>query len=461
MRRLRASAGLAFELNPWLECVLKVRRNWPAAYAAAIAAVAIALGLRVVVAPFVGAHVPFSTFYPAVIAAALMGGVGPAILATMLSALVAWYGFLPPELSWSLEPKEDVEILLFLAVNGINITIAAVLSAMVERLVAQNSNIRLLLDSAREGIAVVDEHGSINLANLRLARIFGYRPEELAGTAVADLVSPHGAGATFEEASARSIAATVGAAALQCQHKDGSSIQVELRLHQVQHRRRRGMLATVTDLSERERAETNRRMLEHEVTARGNDLRALHRLLVQHAAIGPASGAEVAQLIIERMDRAATGMRLPESGGNRVSLSVMVLRPGTSFEGDDVALPPRLARLLGLVSSELEANSRLNGALSVADGSVRVRADVEGRHLLLLWRELDGPPADLPAPQSFAAFVLLDMARHFRLNPSLDVGTGGLRYRLHIDLNVFEPQGIRGTASVETLVQVTPASGLA
>jgi PAS domain S-box-containing protein len=451
MRRLRASARLAFEFNPWLEWVLKVRRNRPAAYAVAIAVVAAALGLRVAVAPYVGAHVPFSTFYPAVAVAALVGGVGPAVLATMLSALVAWYGFLPPEFSWSLEPKADVEILLFLAVNGINIAIAAVLSAMVERLVAQNSNIRLHLDSAREGIAVVDEHGSINLANLRLARIFGYRPEELEGTPVADLVTPRRIGESFEEASARSVAAAMGAAALQCQHKDGSSIQVELRLHQVRHRRGRGMLATVTDLSERERAETSRRMLEHEVTARGNDLRTLHTLLVQHAAGEPASGAQVAQLIVERMDRVANSMRLPEPVGNRVPLSAMVFRTRTSFEGDDVALPPRLARLLGLALSELEANSRLNGALSVADGGVRVRADVEGRHLLLLWRELGGPPVELPSPRSFAVFVLQDLARHFRLNPTLDVGAGGLRYRLHIDLRAFEPQDSGEPASVAAL----------
>ncbi|MGE3744055.1 MAG: DUF4118 domain-containing protein, partial [Geminicoccaceae bacterium] len=77
--------SLGFRLYPWLEPLLAIRRKWWAAYGIALGLVAVALLMRWLVAHYVGPRVPFITFYPAIIVAALLGGLGPGIVATMLS----------------------------------------------------------------------------------------------------------------------------------------------------------------------------------------------------------------------------------------------------------------------------------------------------------------------------------------------------------------------------------------
>ena len=118
MHRSRTPSALGFEFGPWMKRILVVRTNRPASYAISVALVLAAIGIRWIIDPFVGTHVPFTTFYPAVFAAALIGGLGPAMLAIALAALAAWYIFMPPALSFALEQSGDAEILLFVVVNA-------------------------------------------------------------------------------------------------------------------------------------------------------------------------------------------------------------------------------------------------------------------------------------------------------------------------------------------------------
>jgi signal transduction histidine kinase/ActR/RegA family two-component response regulator len=83
---------------PWLERSVTRAPRLPipawAGYPAGMVAVAVAFGIRVVVgSSLVG--VPYITFFPAVILTAVLGGLGPGILATALSVLVVASGVLP------------------------------------------------------------------------------------------------------------------------------------------------------------------------------------------------------------------------------------------------------------------------------------------------------------------------------------------------------------------------------
>ena len=70
-------------------------------YLFGIGCVLIAAVVRVVLLPWVGLDVPFITFFVAVSATAWYRGLGPALFASLLSALLAVYLFLPP--LWSLQ----------------------------------------------------------------------------------------------------------------------------------------------------------------------------------------------------------------------------------------------------------------------------------------------------------------------------------------------------------------------
>jgi two-component system, cell cycle sensor histidine kinase and response regulator CckA len=60
-------------------------------YLWAIAAVSVALVLRILLSPVLGTDFPFITLFPAVFVVAFVAGFGPAVLATMLSAITAVY----------------------------------------------------------------------------------------------------------------------------------------------------------------------------------------------------------------------------------------------------------------------------------------------------------------------------------------------------------------------------------
>lgn len=72
-----------------------------AVYGLTLAAIAVAGLLRWLFDPFLGDQLPFITFALGVAAAAWLGGLRPALLATGLGFVVAWYFFVPPRHSFA------------------------------------------------------------------------------------------------------------------------------------------------------------------------------------------------------------------------------------------------------------------------------------------------------------------------------------------------------------------------
>src|SRR5207247_2166159 len=66
--------------------------------------------------------------------------------------------------------------------------VVALLNAQVERVMAQEENLRVLFESAPNGIIVVDEQGRIKLVNAGIEKLFGYKRLELLGRNVEVLV---------------------------------------------------------------------------------------------------------------------------------------------------------------------------------------------------------------------------------------------------------------------------------
>lgn len=90
---------------------------WPG-YAVALAGTAAAALFRWIVGEWVGEIPPFITFYPVVMAAAMLGGTGAGLLATVLSALATDLFFIPPiGRLWPLAPGDAAGMTLFVAIN--------------------------------------------------------------------------------------------------------------------------------------------------------------------------------------------------------------------------------------------------------------------------------------------------------------------------------------------------------
>ena len=86
-----------------------------AQYACAVLVVILASLLRHFGDPILGEKVPFILFYPTVVLAAWFGGLGPGLLATVLSCFIAWYVFIPPTYSFALsDPSGSAQLIIFL-----------------------------------------------------------------------------------------------------------------------------------------------------------------------------------------------------------------------------------------------------------------------------------------------------------------------------------------------------------
>src|SRR4029453_14907702 len=85
------------------------------AYAFAIVCVALAAAVRWVAGLWFEGIVPFATFFPGVLLAALIGGIGPGILAAIAGGLIGWWAFLPPSMTFfPLRPAQVISLLAYL-----------------------------------------------------------------------------------------------------------------------------------------------------------------------------------------------------------------------------------------------------------------------------------------------------------------------------------------------------------
>jgi len=85
------------------------------AYAFAIFCVSVAAAVRWVAGLWFEGIVPFATFFPAVLLAALVGGIGPGILAAIAGGLIGWWVFLPPANGFfPLKPGQVISLIAYL-----------------------------------------------------------------------------------------------------------------------------------------------------------------------------------------------------------------------------------------------------------------------------------------------------------------------------------------------------------
>jgi signal transduction histidine kinase/ActR/RegA family two-component response regulator len=123
-----------------------------ASYGVAVLAVAAAAALRVPLLPVLGDSNPFTLFYPAVMLAGWVGGVGPGLLATVLSTLAAWYFFIPPAFSFRLARGSDyVQLFLYFLVGLVITWLNETRHRGLRRIAAAHRTERQQRESARCG----------------------------------------------------------------------------------------------------------------------------------------------------------------------------------------------------------------------------------------------------------------------------------------------------------------------
>lgn len=124
---------------------------------------------------------------------------------------------------------------------------------------AAGGQLQAILDTAIEGIIVIDEHGVITTFNRAAAKMFGYDLDEVLGCNVSMLM-PHSTGGEHDQFIAGYLqtgqAKIIGnGREVVGLRKDGSTFPIELAVSEVSHDGRRSFTGIVRDISNRKRLE--------------------------------------------------------------------------------------------------------------------------------------------------------------------------------------------------------------
>ena len=227
-------------------------------YAAAVLACIAAWGLRVALDPLLGAQITYAPLLLSVAFAAWYGGLGPAVLATLLGAGIAWFGYLSPRDRFgALSIDDAVQLGLYcgaaLCIGGI----ASALRASRERaqalarnllareaglertraeLAAERDRFRITLQAIADAVIATDAQGSVTFVNDCAAALTGWSPAEAIGKPLAkvfrtlDERTRKGVGVVLEHGGDDATAGMVLAA------RDGTERAVESKVSAIRDR---------------------------------------------------------------------------------------------------------------------------------------------------------------------------------------------------------------------------------
>jgi two-component sensor histidine kinase len=151
---------------------------------------------------------------------------------------------------------------------------------------------------------------------------------------------------------------------------------------------------------------------------------------------------QLGQTLIERVRLAAdTGDLLKSSKTNALVLgellAVIVQRSygdQVILNGPETALSGRQTHSLRLVFHEMTTNALKYGALSAADGKIKIDWHTDGAMLTINWCEYDGPKVGAPSKHNFGSKLIINMLKQIgaRLEPTF--AETGYCYRISVPL---------------------------
>jgi two-component sensor histidine kinase len=179
-----------------------------------------------------------------------------------------------------------------------------------------------------------------------------------------------------------------------------------------------GAVQISLDITERKRAETQRRLLTKELDHRVKNNLAIVQALVQQTLRNSESLEQAGAVLSGRLAALAQAQEMLTQAewlesGLRKTIETTLLAQTTSdrvtLDGPDLALPPSQVMAMTLVVHELTTNALKYGALSNETGTVKVSWKVDEKdelQLIIRWVELSGPPVAKPTRRGFGSRLL-------------------------------------------------------
>jgi two-component system sensor kinase FixL len=247
--------------------------GWAVRYGIAPMMVALGLAIRSLLAPILTNETVYTYFVPSVLVSAWFSGLGPGLVATVLSVLAVI--FLLPGAPNLTTPS---------IVNGVGfIVIGVVVSwggemlhqsrrrtiAMTRDALAREAHLQSILDTVPEAMIVIDERGIMRSFSSAAERLFGYRADEALEQNVKILMpTPYredhdGYLQRYMQTGERHIIG-IGRVVVG-RRKDGSTFPMELAVGEMNSGNRRFFTGFIRDLTERQNTEARLQELQSEL----------------------------------------------------------------------------------------------------------------------------------------------------------------------------------------------------
>ena len=428
------SLSRSFNVHRLATRLQRLQDNRYLGFGITIAGVALATLTRWAIGAYVLDRIPFTTYYPAIVVATLIGGFWAGVLSVLLSGLAAWFFFMPPAFEFSIDWSGGIALFTF-------IFVALLLVALVTAL---NSAIRLLrieIEQRRQGelashrlaavvansddaIVAKDLNGIITDWNAGAQRLFGYTADEAIGKHVSMLIPPdrHNEEPSILERIRRGQ--RVEPYETVRQRKDRTLVDISLTVSPVtdSYGKIVGASKIARDITQQKRATTQQEMLVKEMSHRIKNAFAVVNSIVGLSA--SSADTEIARRIQERLGALARAQDLTRPGllgtewgasypttfkalARAIFEPYLTLDDPTSnerliVEGPDLPLAQNSITGLALLLHELATNAVKCGSLSTGSGRVRIELSAADGEFLMTWTEEGGP--EISGPPEHAGF---------------------------------------------------------
>jgi PAS domain S-box-containing protein len=322
-----------------------------------------------------------------------------------------------------------------------------------EDLRLQEQRWRATYNHAAIGITEVDASGRFIRVNDAMTTMTGWSREDLLGRRL--FQNTHPGDKDVDEASyLRQVAGELDFYSVDRRFicKDGRTIWCVVRSSSVRDAQGRFLycVRVVHDITERKQAEERQKLLIDELNHRVKNTLAT----VQSLATQTAHGTDTPTAFREAFDGRLIALsqvhdQLSSRHWGSAELRDIVVGATAPYAGDaptrveingeTITIRPRAALTLALVLHELTTNAGKYGALSVANGRVTVRWQIQKgspQELLVLeWQEHDGPQVSAPTRQGFGSrFIESSIASELRGTARLDFDAAGLHCTITLPL---------------------------